>query len=191
MKHVILFLVGHVALVILATAPAGADGWRVSGELDLDTLAQSGIAGSIGVTPARLPRWRFAVAMRSHDIPDFQTSVASTNDGLYASIPIALEASAQRKLANNVVLGALAGVVHFHFARSGTFGIDEEFAWGITPFVAYEWSPVDHVYVKPWLGAMAPLFRQRHGELPMAEADRTYSKWPTLIRGGVALGVEY
>jgi hypothetical protein len=158
-------------------------------------VLQSGVAFSLGVTPATLPRWRFALALRSHDLPDFQSQLSSNNNDLYVTAPIAIEGIAQHRLDNGLVLGARAGVVHLHFTRIGTFGIDEEFDYGVTPFVGYEWRPPgfrgDNVYVQPWVGAMATLYRQAHGELPMQEMDRTYSKWPTALRGGVVVGARY
>jgi hypothetical protein len=129
--------------------------------------------------------------MRSHDLPEFQTQLSGANDNLYVSAPIAIETIVQRRFDNGVVVGARAGVVHLHFTRIGTFGIDEEFDYGVTPFVGYEWRPTDRVYVQPWLGAMGTLYRQTHGELPMQEEDRTYSKWPTALRGGVVVGARY
>ena len=184
-------------VLAIATGTAAADEvtvrarWRVSADFDVDTLLQSGMAFSVGVTPAALPRWRFGLSLRSHDLPEAQTGLSGSNDDLYVTAPIAIEAMAMRRLDSGLVLGARAGVVHLHFTRIGTFGIDEEFDYGVTPFVGYEWRPVDHVYVQPWLGAMATLYRQKHGELPMDEADRTYAKWPAALRGGVLLGAVY
>ena len=185
------------AVLAAASTTAAADEleatarWRVSADFDVDTLLQSGMAFSVGVTPATLPRWRFALALRSHDLPGFQTGLSGSNDDLYVTAPIAAEAIAMRRYDRGLVIGARAGVVHLHFTRIGTFGIDEEFDYGVTPFVGYEWRPIDRVYVQPWLGAMATMYRQKHGELPMLEADRTYSKWPTALRGGLAVGARY
>jgi hypothetical protein len=165
--------------------------WRVDAAVDLDAFLQSGIAVSVGVSPAALPRWRFAASLRSHDLPELQMGLASGNDNMYVTVPIAAEVLARYRHGSGAILGARAGMVHLHFTRIGTFGIDEEFDYGVTPFVGYEWSPVAHVYVQPWLGAMITLYRQPHGELPMAEADRTYAKWPAALRGGILLGARY
>jgi hypothetical protein len=186
MRIIILFA------ILLGTSPAFAEArWRFAADLDLDAFLQSGVAVSVGVSPAPLPRWRFALSMRSHDLPEFQMSLATDNDDLYVTTPIAVELVAHYRTRANVVLGARAGVVHFHFARIGTFGIDEEFAYGVTPFIGYEWSPIENLYIQPWAGALVPLVRQSHGELPMQEADRTYTKWPSLLRGGVLVGARY
>jgi hypothetical protein len=177
--------------LVLATSAAHAEPWRFSGDFDIDTVLQSGMAFSLGATPPRLPKWRFALAVRSHDLPEFQSELSSNNDDLYVTMPIAIELVAQRRFDFGLVTGVRAGVVHLHFARMGKFGIDEEFDYGATPFVGYEWRPADNVYVQPWLGAMVTVYRQSHGELPMQEADRTYSKWPTALRGGVVIGARY
>ena len=179
------------ALVITTATASAEDRWRFSADFDVDTLVQSGMAFSLGVTPKQLPRWRFAVALRSHDVPEFQTSLSGNNGDLYVSMPIAVEGLAMHRFDHGVVLGARAGVVHLHFARIGTFGIDEEFDYGVTPFVGYELRPADNVYIQPWLGAMITVHRQTHGELPMQEADRMYSKWPTALRGGIVVGARY
>src|SRR5688572_12465480 len=101
-------------LVVLAS-PATAERWRFSADFDVDTVLQSGVAFSLGVTPAKLPRWRFALAVRSHDLPDFQAQLSSNNDDLYVTAPIAVEAIAQHRFGHGLVLGARAGVVHLHF----------------------------------------------------------------------------
>ncbi|MDQ3333656.1 MAG: hypothetical protein M4D80_00620 [Myxococcota bacterium] len=179
-------------MLVAMTAPAAAEErWRFSADLDVDTLLQNGMAFSLGVTPAQLPRWRFALALRSHDLPAFQSGLSGSNDELYVTAPIAVEAVTGYRFDRGLVIGARAGVVHLHFARIGTFGIDEEFDYGVTPFVGYEWRPADRIYVQPWLGAMITVYRQAHGELPMQEADRTYSKWPTALRGGIVVGARY
>ena len=186
-----------VLTVLVSSAPAFAEPlqvearWRFDADVDLDAFLQSGLAVSVGVSPPPLPRWRFALSLRSHDLPGFQMGLASSNEDMYVTMPIAAELVARYRTRVNVVLGARAGMVHLHFARIGTFGIDEEFDYGITPYVGYEWSPIRNVYLQPWLGAMVTLVRQTHGELPMQEADRTYSKWPAMVRGGVTLGARY
>ncbi len=195
-----------VAILILApalaaaepTVPAGPAGpaepaprWRVSGAIALESLLEHGVAATIGVEPAPLPRWRFTLSMGSHDLPDFQIGLSGANDNMYVSVPISIEAGAAYRTRRGLVLGARAGVVHLHFTRLGTFGIDEEFDYGVTPYVGFEWSPVRHVYVQPWLGAMVTLYRQTHGELPMEEAERTYAKWPSALRGGILVGAVY
>ena len=180
-----------IIVLVLFASTAHAERWRFSGDFDVDTILQSGIGVALGATPARLPKWRFALAVRSHDVPDFQSGLSSSNDDLYVTMPIAIESVVQRRLDIGVVTGVRAGVVHLHFARIGKFGIDEEFDYGVTPFLGYEWRPADNVYVQPWLGAMLTVVRQKHGELPMQEMDRTYSKWPTALRGGIVVGARY
>ena len=181
-------------IVVLAYAmPARADDarWRFGGELEATALTQEGIALSLGVSAPALPRWRFSLALASHDVPDFQAQLSGDNDRMYVTMPIALEAVAQYRHATGAVAGARVGMIHLHFTRLGTFGIDEEFDYGITPFVGYEWAAHRNIYVQPWLGAMVTLVRQTHGELPMQEADRTYARWPAMLRGGLAIGARW
>ncbi len=177
---------------LAAAEPAApAARWRFSGAVALESLLEHGIAATLGVEPAPLPRWRFTLSAGSHDLPGFQSELASANDGMYVSVPISVEAGAAYRTRRGLVLGARAGVVHLHFTRLGTFGIDEEFDYGVTPYAGFEWSPLRHVYVQPWVGALVTLYRQRHGELPMDEADRTYARWPAALRGGILFGAVY
>jgi hypothetical protein len=196
MRNIILALLGAAAVMQVSTAHADVTTrtearWRFTADVDADAFLQSGVAVTLGVTPAALPSWRFGLSTRSHDLPEFQMGLGSNNDNMYVTTPIAVEAVAQYRHRVGLVAGARAGVVHLHYTRIGTFGIDEEFNYGITPFVGYEWRPIDRVYIQPWLGAMATVYRQTHGELPMDEADRTYSKWPAAIRGGILIGARY
>jgi hypothetical protein len=182
--------------VALALAPSGAAAvaeprWHVSAALDGDTLLEHGFAASLGVTPAAWPRWRLGIALASHDLAAVQTRLSPHNDDLYATVPVAIEALASRRWDSGLAVGLRAGVVHFHYARMGAFGIDEEFDWGLTPVAAYQWRPAAHLFIEPWLGFLLVLHRQEHGELPMQAVDRTYARWPSLIRGGVSVGARF
>ena len=179
-----------VALVLSSTlaADARADRVRVTASIDAPSLAQHGVEAAAGVD---LGRWQVALALGSHDLWQRQMALSGDNADMYVTMPIAVELVARYRTRIGLVAGARAGVVHLHFSRTGVAGIDEEFNYGITPFVGYEWSPVDRVYVAPWLGALLTVVRQTHGELPMDEDAPAYASWPAKLRGGLAVGVRY
>ena len=176
-----------ILLALLAT-PATARP-HVTADLDAETLGLSGFSATFGIEP--MPHWRFALALASHDLPDAQSHLSSNNDSVYITMPVAVEAIARYRLDNGLVLGGRAGMVHLHVTRIGTFGINEQFDYGLTPFVGYEWQPHPNFYVQPWFGVMLALFSMPHGELPMEETAPDYSTWPTRLRGGITLGARY
>jgi hypothetical protein len=167
---------------------AHAERPRAIASFDAPSLVQRGVAAAAGV---ELGRWQLSLALGSHDLWQRQFALASDNAGMYATMPIAVELVARYRTALGIVAGARAGVVHLHFSRTGVSGIDEEFDYGVTPFVGYEWSPIERVFVAPWLGALVTVVRQTHGELPMDETAPRYSTWPAKLRGGIVVGVRY
>jgi hypothetical protein len=183
--------VAVVAIVATLASTARADSWRVSADVDLNTVAELGGSLWIAVKPPATPQWRFGGGGFFTGVPRVFVDLDERNrDEGWVVLPRGALAFVEwfpRGDARGFYIGAYAGYVRFRYTRDDMLGDAAVGHVTFEPHVGYQWFPfANGAYIQPWIGFAAVL--RTDGSATVG--DQAYAELPVVPLYGVNLGYE-
>lgn len=183
------------AAIALAASTAGAETpHRLHVELDPLPFVLGGYGGQIGVRPAPLPRWRFAVASFSLDVPD-RVAELGGNDGFSLRVRPSIAGYAlyyPSEGRGGWAFGGSLRYLRFRYTRADTPGESADVGQASFEVIAgYKLHPVSTgwargFFAQPWLTVARRLVTRGDAVV----GSRTYDPLPLDVFFTVNLGWE-
>jgi hypothetical protein len=190
MRALVIVALSVLSLPALAR-PARADSWRVSADVDLNTVAELGGSLWVTVKPPAAPHWSFGAGGFYTGVPSVFVELDSRNDDEGWDVrPRGVLGFAHyyfKGAERGFFVGAYSGYVRIRYTREGMAGNATIGHVTFEPHAGYQWFPFAHgFYVQPWLGFAILAKTDGSGSV----GDETYAELPIVPLYGLNVGYE-